>query len=166
MCAVVGGRTSQKNHKFFWFILEKSYWTPPPPGLYFSWNLVWPESPRDFSKAWTSQQTLPGNWLNPLLYSIILWTNPRGCVCVCGGGTLMRPSQGFWGTGEKGHLFQGNKGQILRGTEEQKKYLGTGNIRKQIFDFWEQGNKPIYFRGTTEQVPAPPLPPGRASLIF
>ena len=24
--------------------------------------------------------------------------------------TLMRPSQGFWGTGEKGYLFQGNRG--------------------------------------------------------
>ena len=22
----------------------------------------------------------------------------------------MRPSQGFWGSGEQGHLFQGNKG--------------------------------------------------------
>ena len=30
------------------------------------------------------------------------------------------PSQGFWGTGEKGHLFQGNKGKILRGTGEQR----------------------------------------------
>ena len=60
----------------------------------------------------------------------------------------MRPSQGLWGTGEKGHLFQGNKGQILRGTGEQKQYWGTVNIRKQIFAFGEQGNKPIYFRGT------------------
>ena len=30
---------------------------------------------------------------------------------------------------------QGNKGQILRGTGEQRLYWGTGNIRKQIFDF-------------------------------
>ena len=55
---------------------------------------------------------------------------------------------------------QGNKGQILRGTGEQRQYWGTGNIRKQIFDFWGTGNKPIYFRGTREQVP-----PGRASLV-
>ena len=74
------------------------------------------------------------------------------------GGTLMRPSQEFWGTGEKGHLFQGNKGQILRGTEEQKKYLGTGDIRKQIFIFF--GN-----RGTSQFISGeqgnryPPSPP-------
>ena len=51
---------------------------------------------------------------------------------------------------------QWNKGQILRGTGEQRQYWGTGNIRKQIFDFWgtsqfisgEQGNR---------------YPPGRAS---
>ena len=131
-----------KSQVFLVYIGKKQL-DPPPPlhGLYFSWtpwNLVWLESPRDFSKAWTSQQTLPGNWLNSLLYSITLWTNPRGW-----GGTLMRPSQGFWGTGKKGHLFQGNKGQILRGTEEQKKYFGTGNIRKQIFRFF--GN-----RGTSQ----------------
>ena len=30
---------------------------------------------------------------------------------------------------------QGNKGQILRETEEQRQDWGTGNIRKQIFDF-------------------------------
>ena len=44
---------------------------------------------------------------------------------------------------------QGNKGQILRGTGEQRQYWGTGNIRKQIFDFGgtsrfisgEQGNR-------------------------
>ena len=47
----------------------------------------------------------------------------------------------------------GNKGQNLRETGEQKQYWGTGNIRKQIFDFGEQGNMPIYFRGTQEQVP-------------
>ena len=38
---------------------------------------------------------------------------------------------------------QGNKGKILRGKGEQKQYWGTGNIRKQIFDFGEQGKKPI-----------------------
>ena len=38
---------------------------------------------------------------------------------------------------------QGNKRQILRETGEQRQYWGTGNIRKQIFDFWgteEQAN--------------------------
>ena len=63
----------------------------------------------------------------------------------------MRPSQGFWGTGEKGHLFQGNKGQILRGTEEQKK-IGNREHKKTNFPFFgnrktsqfisgEQGNR-------------------------
>ena len=27
---------------------------------------------RDFSKIWSSRQTLPGNWLNSLLYSILV----------------------------------------------------------------------------------------------
>ena len=45
---------------------------------------------------------------------------------------IMRSSLGVLGTGEKGHLFQGNKGQILRGTGEQRLYWGN---RKQIFDF-------------------------------
>ena len=53
----------------------------------------------------------------------------------------MRPSQGFGGTEEKGHLFQGNKGQILRGTVEQRKYLGTGNIRNKFSIFREQRSK-------------------------
>ena len=67
----------------------------------------------------------------------------------------MRPSQWFWGTGKKGHLFQGNgnKGQIWRGTGEQSQYWGTGNIRKQIFDFWGTGEQAIYIRETREQVP-------------
>ena len=29
---------------------------------------------------------------------------------------------------QKGHLFQGNKGQIMGGTGEQRQYWGTGNI--------------------------------------
>ena len=71
---------------------------------------------------------------------------------------LLRLSQGFGGTGEKAFISgeQGNKGQILRGTGEQRQYWGTGNKRKQIFDFW----------GTGEQVPSPSIPaPGRASLF-
>ena len=81
------GRTSLK--KFFWFISEKGYWTPSPvcisvgpPGILgkvgtsvndlMKHQSVWPESPRDFSKTWTSQLTLPGNWLNSLLYMFIV----------------------------------------------------------------------------------------------
>ena len=29
----------------------------------------------------------------------------------------LRPSQGFWKTGEPGYLFQGNKGLKMRGTK-------------------------------------------------
>ena len=47
---------------------------------------------------------------------------------------------------------QGNKGQILRGTGEQRQYWGTWNIENIFSIFGEQGNKPIYFRGTREQV--------------
>ena len=62
----------------------------------------------------------------------------------------MRPSQGFWGTGEQGHLFQGNGGTNanFEGNRGAKTKLGN---RKTNFDFGEQGNKPIYFRGTREQ---------------
>ena len=42
---------------------------------------------------------------------------------------------------------QGIKGQILRGTGEQRQYWGTGNIRKQIFDFWGTGEQANLFQG-------------------
>ena len=42
---------------------------------------------------------------------------------------------------------QGNKGQILRGTGEQRQYWGTGNIRKQVFDFWGTGEQANLFQG-------------------
>ena len=58
----------------------------------------------------------------------------------------------------------GNKGQLLRETGEQRQYWGTGNIRKQIFDFWGTGEQANLFRGTRKQVSPPPPPPrGRAS---
>ena len=57
---------------------------------------------------------------------------------------------------QKGHLFQGNNGQILRGTREQKQYWRTGNIRIFFSIFEDQGNNPLYFRGTREKVPPPP----------
>ena len=56
----------------------------------------------------------------------------------------------FWGTGGKGAFIsgeQGNKGQILRGTGEQRQYWGTGNIRKQIYDFWGTGEQANLFQG-------------------
>ena len=42
---------------------------------------------------------------------------------------------------------RGNKGQILRGTGEQRQYWGTGNIRKQIFDFRGTGEQANLFQG-------------------
>ena len=56
---------------------------------------------------------------------------------------------GVLGNRGKWHKFQGNKGRILRGTGEQRQYWGTGNMRKEIFDFGgpiqfisgEQGNR-------------------------
>ena len=68
----------------------------------------------------------------------------------------MRPSREFWGTGEKGHLFKGNKGQF---GGEQRQYWGTGNIRKQVFDFGGAGEQANLFQGTKEQVPPPSFPP-------
>ena len=56
---------------------------------------------------------------------------------------------------------QGNKGQILRGTGEQRRYWGTGNIRKQIFDIWGTGEQANLFQGNTET--GTPPPPWRAS---
>ena len=52
---------------------------------------------------------------------------------------------------------QGNKGQFFRGTGEQRQYWGTGNIENKFSIFRDQGSNPIYFRGTREQVPPPPL---------
>ena len=57
--------------------------------------------------------------------------------------------------GEKGHLFQGNRGTKPNFLGEQRQYWGTENIRT-VFLF--SGNKQIYFRGTKDQVP-----PGRTS---
>ena len=42
---------------------------------------------------------------------------------------------------------QGNKGQIFRETGEQRQYWGTGNISKQIFDFWGTGEQANLFQG-------------------
>ena len=63
----------------------------------------------------------------------------------------MRPSQGFWGTWEKGHL---------RRTGEQRQYMywGTWNIRKQILDFWGTEEQAYLFQGNNG-TDAPNLPP-------
>ena len=70
----------------------------------------------------------------------------------------MRPSQGFWGTGERVFISgeQGNKGQIMRGTGDQRQYWGTGNIRKQIFDFLGTGEQSNLFQGNKGTDTPPP----------
>ena len=73
----------------------------------------------------------------------------------------MRPSQGFWGNRENRAFISGEQRPNIEGTGEQRQYWGTGNIRKQIFDFWgaeEQANLFLGNKGTG-------TPPGRASTI-
>ena len=50
---------------------------------------------------------------------------------------------------------QGYKGQILSGTGEQRQYWGTGNIRKQIFNFWVTGKQANLFQGNKGTGTAP-----------
>ena len=60
---------------------------------------------------------------------------------------LLRPSQGFWGTGEYGNSFQGKKGTKslkLKETRKQRQFWGTGNIENEDFDFGEQGKMTIF----------------------
>ena len=51
---------------------------------------------------------------------------------------------------------QGNKGKILRGKGEQRQYWGTGNIRKQIFDFGGTVEQANLFQGNKGNGTAPP----------
>ena len=75
----------------------------------------------------------------------------------------MRPSQGFWETGEKGIYFRGNRVTKAKfeGNRGTKRIFGKREHKKEIFVFWGTGDKPIYFRRTREQVP-----PGMASTMF
>ena len=53
---------------------------------------------------------------------------------------------------------QGNKCLILRGSGEQRQYLGLGEHREQIFDFWGTGEQAILFQGNKGTgTPPPPL---------
>ena len=44
-------------------------------------------------------------------------------------------TQGVWGTGEKGHLFKGNKGRILRETGEKDNIGEQGTYENNFFAF-------------------------------
>ena len=47
----------------------------------------------------------------------------------------------------RGFVEQGKQGIYIRETGEQRQYWGTGNIRKQIFDFWETGEQANLLQG-------------------
>ena len=81
-----------------------------------------------------------------------------------GRNVYLRSSQGVRGTGVKWHLFQGNSGikAFFRKTGEQRQYWVTKQKNNNLI-FAKQGNKPIYFRGTREQVQSLP---GRASYFI
>ena len=57
---------------------------------------------------------------------------------------------GVRGNRVKGAFISGKQGQILRGSGKQKQNWGTEGTHFQFC--LEQGNKPIYFRGTREQI--------------
>ena len=72
---------------------------------------------------------------------------------------IMNLVMGHYGGSPRGFGEQWNKGikgQILRGTGEQRQYWGTENIENKIFDFWGTGEQANLFQGNKEQVPPPP----------
>ena len=91
-----------------------------------------------------------------VLYSILItWLGEERA------GLILRPSQGFWGTGEQGHLFsgeQGNKGLKISGTGEHRQFWGTGNIENQDFVFWGTRKQGHFFSREQGNRYPPPLP--------
>ena len=71
---------------------------------------------------------------------------------------------GVMGTGEQGHLFQGNREQrpIFQGNRGTKTILGNREHRKQIFDFLGTREQANLFQGEKGTC----TPPGRASIII
>ena len=54
---------------------------------------------------------------------------------------------------EHGPLFQGNKGQNLRGTGNKDIYIGSRHDKIGIRFFMWEFNTPLYFRGTGTLIP-------------
>ena len=79
---------------------------------------------------------------------------------------LERPSQGFWGTGETGHLFQGNRGTKpnFEGNRGTKTILGNRAHKKTNFRFLRNRGTSQFISGEQGNRYPPPPPPGRASL--
>ena len=79
----------------------------------------------------------------------------------------VRPSQGSCGTGENGIYFRGigEHRPHFEGNRGSKTVLGTGNIRKQIFEFLGQWNNFISRKYGNKYPPPPPPPSGRSSKV-
>ena len=70
------------------------------------------------------------------------------------------PPRGFGEQGNKAIYFRetGEQRPNFEGNREQRQYLGTGNIRKQIFDFGGTGEQANLFQGNKGTgTPPPPL---------
>ena len=62
-------------------------------------------------------------------------------------GSMYGALQGFGGTGEEIYLFQeneGNKDLQMKGTLEQRKFWGTGNIGNDDFDLGTGGQSDLF----------------------
>ena len=69
---------------------------------------------------------------------------------------ILRPSQGFGGTGSYISGEQRNRSLKVKGTGEQRQFGGIGNIKNQDFDFGEQRKMPIFFQGNKRTGTTPP----------
>ena len=56
---------------------------------------------------------------------------------------ILRPSQGFWGTGEQGHSFQGNRGtKVVFGNRKHRKKSDFGGTSQFISGEKRTGTTP------------------------
>ena len=62
---------------------------------------------------------------------------------------MLRPYQGFGGTGVKGIYFRGTGEQRpnFEGSRGTKTILGNREHKKQIFEFWRTGEQANVFQG-------------------
>ena len=82
--------------------------------------------------------------------------------------TLLRPYQGFWGFGEKGHLFSGSWGALANILRDLGASRYLGSKRRKLSGSWGKtnqgaGEKGQFFSGAAGSKDPPP--PGRASLL-
>ena len=74
----------------------------------------------------------------------------------------MRPSQGYWGIGEKGYLFQGNEEQRsnFEGNRGTKTILGNREHKKTHFRFLGKDEQANLFQGNKGTGTPPPTREG------